>query len=111
ALRDAQAGGAEPADELAARDGLGAEAHELVVALDGVVVMVVVEPAFGDSGTTRALVELGQRRVAHEVAPHGSVVGPDRRVDEHRHGAAATRWAAVVLGERTTRARGRTRNP
>src|SRR5690606_12290558 len=92
--RDAQARGAQAADELAARHGHRAERDELVEAIDGVVVVVTVEAARRDPCEPGEGVQLVERVVAHEVAPHGPVPRPHRRVDEHRHASTLPRTCA-----------------
>ena len=49
------------------------------------VVVVALEPAFGDAGPPREGVQFLERRVAHQVRPQPPVCRPARRIDEDGH--------------------------
>ncbi|MDI2023335.1 hypothetical protein PJL18_03883 [Paenarthrobacter nicotinovorans] len=90
---NAQAAGDEFADQDSGLHGDCAGEHEVVVAAFRDVIVVPVEGPLRNPGGSRERMELIQRSVRNEVRKHGSVRGPQGRIDVDGHGQS------VVPGE------------
>ena len=72
-------------DELTRRHRRRTGVDDVVPALDRHVVVVAVEPAFGDADQSREGMQLVERGVTGQVAPQPTVLGNLSIVDEDRH--------------------------
>src|SRR5690606_3870009 len=107
--RDAQPGAHQAAHQLGAADLHGSPCDEVLVALDGHVVVVTVEGPPGDAGRLGERMQLLEGMVGDQVGEHGAVRRPPCRIDQHGHapilGSAAAWIAPVPPGGRAGRAR------